>query len=346
MGGDRFIDGLPNSFAELNAFQILRKIVQAGEQAEWVAQRRPCRLTEACRDSEPRLLPEFDHDPIFYFLDVDRQRSLSTGHGSHACGDLHRHLFVLPQSLRVQIAAVEFRHQGVGDVARSDVAVKNSSVHEFDYNPLHQRRRYVVAFYLSMNLYVKKQFWFKYPGILAALLCLAWVGLFAPNQVEAFQGASTPTGIVITVTYTDPMNVRSGPGTFYDIIGQLFPGDVRPALGISPGREWIQISYEGGVGWVYAPYVSVSGGELQVVEPPPTPQPLTTATIDPTLAAQFDQAPTQTRMPTFTPPPPLTVPQFTEATQPRAVTIPSGYFVIILGVFGLVGLFLSFLSRK
>ena len=58
------------------------------------------------------------------------------------------------------------------------------------------------------------------------------------------QDASTPTGIFVTVTYTDPINVRGGPSTvLYPIIGQLNPGEVVPALGISPGREWIQISY-------------------------------------------------------------------------------------------------------
>lgn len=197
-----------------------------------------------------------------------------------------------------------------------------------------------------MNLYAKYQDWFKNFAGWLAILCLALAALWQPSQVEAYQGASTPSGIVITVTYTDPINVRAGPGTFYDIVGQLFPGDVRPALGISPGREWIQISYEGGISWVYAPYVSVSGGELQVVEPPPTPTPLTTATIDPTLAAQFIQEPTETRMPTFTPPPPLTVPQFTAAVPPRSNGVPSGYFVIVLGVLGLVGLFISFVSKR
>ncbi|MCC7189828.1 MAG: SH3 domain-containing protein [Anaerolineales bacterium] len=142
------------------------------------------------------------------------------------------------------------------------------------------------------------------------------------------------------------MNVRSGPGTFYDIIGQLFPNDVRPALGISPGREWIQISYDGGVGWVYASYVSVSGGELQVIEAPPTPTPLVTATIDPRFAAAFNLQPTETRMPTFTPPPPLTIPQFTETIAPRANGVPPGYFVVILGLLGLVGLLASYLSRQ
>lgn len=172
--------------------------------------------------------------------------------------------------------------------------------------------------------------------------------LLSPKQAEAYQEASTPSGIFITVTYTDPMNVRNGPGTFYDIIGQIFPGDVLPALGISPGREWIQVSLSSvpdGVGWVYAPYVSVSGGELQVVEPPPTPAPLITVTIDPTLAAAFNIQPTPTRMPTFTPPPPLTVYEFVEVA-PRSAGINSGIFIAILGFIGAVGLLASFVLRR
>ncbi len=197
-----------------------------------------------------------------------------------------------------------------------------------------------------MYLYVLKQFWFKNLVTLLVILCFGTIVLSPPRQVMAFQGDATPTGIVITVTYTDPMNVRAGPGTFYDIIGQLFPGDVQPALGISPGREWIQITYEGQIAWVYAPYVSVSGGELQVVEPPPTPTPPTTATIDPTLAAAFNQQPTETRMPTFTPPPQMTVPHFTPAIAPPTRGVPFGYFVLVLGALGGLGLALSLLSRR
>lgn len=191
-----------------------------------------------------------------------------------------------------------------------------------------------------------KSKWFKlWMGIFAGA-CLGAGLIVSPNQAEAYQDASTPTGILITVTYTDPMNVRNGPGTFYDIIGQIFPGDVFPAIGISPGREWIQISYsqgQGGVGWVYAAYVSVSGGELQIVEPPPTPAPLITNTVDPTLAAAFNLQPTPSRMPTFTPPPPLTVPQFTEEAAPPRSPIRSGIFIVVLGLLGAIGLFVSYL---
>ena len=170
--------------------------------------------------------------------------------------------------------------------------------------------------------------------------------LFPRGGVGAYQDAPTPTGITVTVTYTDPINVRSGPSTvLYPIVAQLNPGDVVPALGISPGREWIQVTLPaGGTGWVYASFVSIAGGELRIIEPPPTPTPLTTATIDPTLAAEFDIQPTQTRMPTFTPPPPLEIPEFTDASGPSLGA--SGIFIVALAFLGVAGLVVSFLWRK
>ena len=196
------------------------------------------------------------------------------------------------------------------------------------------------------NIYVMKQFWFKaLLGVLAIPVLVMGV-LLSPQQAGAYQDVSTPTGITITVTYTDPINVRSGPSTvLYPIVSQLNPGDVVPALGISPGREWIQISYPGGTGWVYASFVSISGGELRIVEPPPTPTPLVTSTIDPTLAAQFAIQPTSTRLPTFTPPPSLEVVATTPgATTPRMVA--PGIFIVTLGFLGAIGLVVSYLLRK
>ena len=173
--------------------------------------------------------------------------------------------------------------------------------------------------------------------------------LFLPDQAGAFQDASTPAGVFITVTYTDPINVRSGPSTVnYPVIGQLASGSVVPALGVSPAREWVQIAFPDspdGTGWVYASFVTVSGGELRIVESPPTPTPQVTSTIDPTLAAAFNVQPTQTRMPTFTAPPPLTVPQFQDE-RPAASSGVFGIFIIGLGLIGGVGLLVSFLWRK
>ena len=195
-----------------------------------------------------------------------------------------------------------------------------------------------------------KRLWFK--TLLGILTVTGWgVGvILSPNQAEAYQGATTPTGIYATVTYSDPINVRGGPNTvYYPIVGRLSPGDVVPALGVSAGHEWVQISYPAagaGVGWVYAIYVNTSGGELHVVEPPPTPAPLATASVDPTFAAAFNIQPTQTGVPTFTPPPPLNVPQFVDASTPRSSGIVSGIFIIILMLMGGIGLVISYVLRR
>lgn len=173
--------------------------------------------------------------------------------------------------------------------------------------------------------------------------------LFAPKQAGAYAEEPQQAGVIITVTYSDPINVRGGPSTvYYSIVGQLFPGDTAPAVGVSPKREWVQISYPGsptGTGWVYAAYVTVSGGELPIVEAPPTATPLATATIDLTLAAAFNVQPTQTRLPTFTPPPPLTIPSFVNDGGASTGNV-LGFFIIGLGLIGSVGLLVSFLLRK
>ncbi len=173
-----------------------------------------------------------------------------------------------------------------------------------------------------------------------------------PTEVLA-QGPATATpasagGVFITVTYADEpfVNVRSGPSTLYDIIGQLAAGDTAPALGVSPGHEWIQISFNGGIGWVYSAFVAVSPGALQIVEPPPTATPLASPTLDPTLAAAFNAAPTATRLPTFTPPPPLVVPSFTQSSSASDGSFSLGWVIIGIGLVGVIGFLLSFLRRS
>jgi hypothetical protein len=201
----------------------------------------------------------------------------------------------------------------------------------------------------SENVYEMKRIWFKTTLGVLAMMGLGIASLVGVKQVEA-KGEARQSGVFATVIYSEQINVRSGPSTvYYPVIGSLFPGDVVPALGVSPGHEWVQIAYPsapGGVGWVYAIYVSISGGELQVVEAPGTRTPEATATIDATLAAQFNFAPTASRMPTFTPPSPLVVPAFTEeAVAPRSGT-PPGFFVLGLVVLSLIGLFASFFVRR
>lgn len=157
----------------------------------------------------------------------------------------------------------------------------------------------------------------------------------------------TPLGVMVTVKSDadqNQVNVRSGPGTYYDKVGVLLAGQQAPAKGKSVGGEWIWIVYpgvSGGSAWIYAPLVDLTPGNLAIVEPPPTPTPLVTATIDPTLAAQFVVTSAPTRLPTFTAPPPLIIPTFVERSSVNAPGgVPMGLIIFFLAGLGLlVGLF-------
>jgi len=197
-------------------------------------------------------------------------------------------------------------------------------------------------------------FWLVW--VFAGLLGLAVVpsGLAKPlgqqPTVAIPTVTSSPFGPIATVnSEQDQINVRGGPGTDYPIVGILVAGQQVPALGRSPGGDWVQISYpgiEGGVAWVYSYYVTVNA-ELPIIEPPPTPTPRVTPTIDPTLAAQFIVELAPTRLPTFTPPPPLVLPVFTEPPSSSTTTgVPMGFVVIGMAAVGLFGLLVSFFRGR
>ena len=170
----------------------------------------------------------------------------------------------------------------------------------------------------------------------------------APMTATATPGGPTP--FITNIFEGEPaINVRTGPSTiiYPDPCGSLPYGATAPALGSSPAHEWILIAYSAcpnGVGWIYAPNVDLSPGYLPIVEPPPTATPLATATIDPTLAAAFNIQPTVTRLPTFTPAPPLVIPTFTYET-PQA-NFPIGGAIFAIAVLGVIVLVVSLFIRR
>ncbi len=197
---------------------------------------------------------------------------------------------------------------------------------------------------------------------MTAILVLLMVG-FINHTVNADFSFQQPTIALPTVTGTprgvvayvrldqeETINVRSGPGYFFDQIGVLLAGQEVPVLGRSAGGDWLLIEYPGvpeGSGWVYSALVTVSPGTIPIVEPPPTPTPKTTQTIDPTLAAQFITTPVSTRLPTYTPAAPQTIPTYEdELTSGLSQKVPVGLLILVVGGLGvLIGVISVFTDR-
>jgi hypothetical protein len=203
----------------------------------------------------------------------------------------------------------------------------------------------------------------RYFLVVFGVISLSVFLLFEP-QPQGVVLAQQPTGSVPTVTGTpsgpvikvDPSSdfiyVYAGPGSFdYPAIGILLANETAPALGRARDKaDWIQIRYPGvpeATGWVYGLYVGLSPGAfLPIVDAPSTPTPISTPTINPTLEAAFIGQQTPTRLPTFTPPPPLELPSFNEPDTNTTTRIPAGLLILSLGLFGFFGAVISYLRGR
>lgn len=88
----------------------------------------------------------------------------------------------------------------------------------------------------------------------------------------AGQGAGQPAPTVCTAFSGGAVNIRSGAGTEFGIIGQLQPGTGVPVSGIT-SNGWLQVQSQFGVGFVSQTVVSLSGpcGGLPLVQSPASP---------------------------------------------------------------------------
>ena len=196
--------------------------------------------------------------------------------------------------------------------------------------------------------------------LISCLFIITLYTLSTPKSVYAQQ----PTGSIATVTGTptgplgsvisyraeeNGINIRSGPGADYPVIGKMWLDQNYPILGKSPGGDWLLIddpSIAEGKGWVYSFYVNITGGEIPVAEVPPTPQPRATNPIDPTLAAQFITTPLATKLPTFTPSGPLVIPTFEEFDSQSFAGIPIGLIIMALLGLGIIMILVSYFTAR
>ena len=209
----------------------------------------------------------------------------------------------------------------------------------------------------AMNLKI-----LKWSGLVAIFIMFLLM-LFTISGTKSVT-AQQPTGSIPTVTGTPtgPMasviayksdsgglNIRSGPAIDYEAIGKMYIDAFYPVIGKSPGGDWILIkdpSLPDGKGWVFSFNVDLTPGEIPVAEVPPTPMPIATAEIDPTLAAQFITTPLATKLPTYTPSAPLVIPTFETLDSQAFAGIPIGLIIFALIGFGLLLVLISFFTTR
>jgi hypothetical protein len=102
----------------------------------------------------------------------------------------------------------------------------------------------------------------------------------APTQPSASPSVP-PAGVFVD----EPMNLRTGPGVIFDVVGQVTPGRTYTVIG--KHLDWWLIDIGGAnSGWIYAPvYITNFVGDPESVPDvpsPPTPSPEPTPTCPPT----------------------------------------------------------------
>lgn len=55
---------------------------------------------------------------------------------------------------------------------------------------------------------------------------------------------------------TADLNIRTGPGPQYEVVGAIANSDTATVNGCIEGRKWCQVSYNGTTGWAYSEYLS------------------------------------------------------------------------------------------
>ena len=85
---------------------------------------------------------------------------------------------------------------------------------------------------------------------------------------------ATPEGVVLTIK-SSVQNVRTGPSTAYDTLGQMRQGEQARVIGATIDFSWVVIQYRGQNGWLFTSLLDVFGDRtsLPVIPIPPTPTP-------------------------------------------------------------------------
>lgn len=99
----------------------------------------------------------------------------------------------------------------------------------------------------------------------------------APTETPIPVPTPTAAPALTALTATTNLNIRSGPGLAYPVIGLLPVGQSAEITGLSPDRDWWQIKFSGVPeerGWVSARYATAENvSAVPLVQAPPAPAP-------------------------------------------------------------------------
>lgn len=103
------------------------------------------------------------------------------------------------------------------------------------------------------------------------------------EPVPALEAAASQAGAQLVAP--GAVNIRSGPGLNYDVIGTLNANTTMPITGRNGPASWWQLKIAGGAsGWVAASVVNATNtGAVPVVDAPPAPQSAAPAAPEPVI---------------------------------------------------------------
>lgn len=117
------------------------------------------------------------------------------------------------------------------------------------------------------------------------------------TAIAALAAASLPASAATLATVTTSLNIRTGPGPEYPVIGAIPDKGQATVTGCIAGSLWCQVTYNGKQGWAYSQYMSASaGGQTMIVSQtvpavtfaaPTTTVGSTTTVVAPTVRGQF-----------------------------------------------------------
>lgn len=144
----------------------------------------------------------------------------------------------------------------------------------------------------------------------------------APAEAPIVAPTVAPTNTPVPsarVTLPDLVNIRSGPGTTFSLLGTGTAGQSFNVTGKNPAGDWWEIDYNGQRGWVLGQLVTASGTEavavaanIPVAPTLPPPPPATNTPVPPPPG------------PTATPVPPKSTYKFNVAVVGRCDRQPAG----------------------